>query len=263
MTDPAADPRNPFNYPINPDYGNGVFRRKIRLVNQPGRVDAALEDCNHGFCVSIEHDGHRVTEVHPEHRRIPLTTCAGAAKPLKALVGTPLGLDDKALAQTIDSSTNCTHWLDLALLAIAHAARDEAEREYLVNVPDDNGEAVAAQVLCNGRLVHSWMLQNWTVHAPASIAGKPLYRGFVKWASEYFSDADQREAAFILQKGYFVSSARLFDIASLEGDPASGHTVMHGSCYTYSPPHVSHAVRVGGASLRDFTDTPEQLLQFK
>ena len=267
MTDPSHDPQadanNPFNHPLNPEYGSGVYRRKIRLVNRPGRVEAALEDCHHGFCVTIAHDGQRVTAVSPEHRRIPLTTCAGAARPLRALVGTPLGLDDKALARVVDASANCTHWLDLSLLAIAQAGRDEAVREYLVNVPDDDGSAVAAEVWCNGRLVHRWMLHDWTIQAPRAMAGKPLYRGFVKWASDLFTDADKREAAFILQKGYFVSSARRFDVPALAGDPASGHTVMHGSCYTYSEPQVAHAVRIGAASVRDFSECPEQLLQFK
>ena len=259
----TVDPRNPFGHPLNPHYGAGVYRRKIRLVNTPGRVEGALEDCNHGFCVVLEHDGQRITRVLPEHRRIPMNTCGGAAEPLRALVGIPLGLDDRSLARRVNTSAHCTHWLDLTLLAIAHADRTEREREYLVNVPDYSGEAVPAEVWRNGELIHRWMVADWAIHAPAELVGKPLYKGFTRWAAACFGDADQREAAQVLQKGYFVSSARMFDASLLQGDPARAHTVMHGSCYTYSEPRLSRAVRLGASSVRDFSDTPEALLRFE
>ena len=43
--------RNPFNYPENPDFGQGIYRRRIRLENHNGWVSGDIEDCNHGFQV--------------------------------------------------------------------------------------------------------------------------------------------------------------------------------------------------------------------
>ena len=45
------------NYPRNPDYGTGTYRRRIRLEQGDGCVYGALEDTNHGFTVTVYHDG--------------------------------------------------------------------------------------------------------------------------------------------------------------------------------------------------------------
>src|SRR5690606_3542405 len=78
---------NPPDYPKNPAYGQGTFRRRIRLEGHDGHVRAALEDTNHGFCVTIHHDGQVVTAISPEAKRTPYDTCPEAGRNLQALVG--------------------------------------------------------------------------------------------------------------------------------------------------------------------------------
>lgn len=50
-------------YPANPNYGSGVFRRRISLIRQFNEVSVDLEDCNHAFRLWIKHDGSTVVEV--------------------------------------------------------------------------------------------------------------------------------------------------------------------------------------------------------
>lgn len=257
-----SDPRNPFNYPINPDFGHGVYRRRIRLEQLGNSVDGKLEDCNHGFCVMVYHDGEKVTAIEPEHKRVPYTTCGGAGRELQALVGTPLGLSSQELAERVNPRANCTHWLDLTLLAIRHAARNETVRQYDVEVPDEDNRATDAKVFRNNELVHHWLMRDWVLQAPEEMAGNTLFRGFSAWANSAFTDEEDKEAAFILQKGYFVSRARRFDIEKVSGESAAAHMSMRDACYSYSAPQRDSAVRTSGTT-RDFTDTPEELLTFK
>ena len=256
-----SDPRNPFNYPINPDFGKGIYRRRIRLEKQGNSVRGQLEDCNHGFCGVVHHDGNKITAIDPEHKRIPFDTCGGAAKPLMTLIDTPLGLNARQLAERVDPRANCTHWLDLTLLAIRQAARDEAVRQYDVEVPDELDSPTDAKVFRNGELIHHWQMRDWVIQAPAGLEGNTLFRGFSAWANREFTD-DEQEAAFILQKGYFVSRARRFDIEQIAGESAARHKSMHDACYSYSEPQRSKAHRTSGTT-RDFTETPEELLKFK
>src|ERR1017187_6873007 len=53
----------PSSVRANPLYGSGVFRRRVRLVNQPGFVCAELEDEAHGFRLHVGHDGLKVIAI--------------------------------------------------------------------------------------------------------------------------------------------------------------------------------------------------------
>lgn len=178
------------------------------------------------------------------------------------LVGLPLGLSLQELSAQVDIRGNCTHWLDLALLAIRHASRSETVRLYDIEVPDETDRPTQARILRNGEQVLEWPVKDWVLYAPSPFAGNTLFKGFSAWANKAFLDDDEKEAAFALQKGYFVSRARRFDIDSLAGESAKEHGMMAGACYTYSEPQSSIAVRTIKTTV-DFTDTPEQLLAFK
>lgn len=251
------------DYPKNPNYGHGCYRRRIRLFSEAGRVHAELEDTNHGFRCTIFHDGEKVTDIHSEVLRIPYDTCPGAAEPLRKLIGLPLCDDVQDLIPLTDAPSNCTHLLDLALLAIRHSKRTVAELIYDISVEDQREDSDAlAEVYANGALIHSWQTRDWTINEPKDLKSKVLYKGFSKWASAYFS-GDQREAAFVLQKGYFVSGARRFDIDTKAGQPANKHSeVMRGVCFSYSSPQIEVAKR-SAHSTRDFSNTPELLLKFQ
>ena len=262
----SFDPNNPLNYPLNPRFGDGVFRRAIRLMKHPendtdGCVIADMEDCNHGFSLTLTYAAGEVTGITPKARRVPFTTCPQAEQPLQQLVGQPLSHSTQALISQLDVSSHCTHWLDLALLAMAHAARDGVlQRQYRIDIPDET-DSTLAEVSCNEQTVHRWQMRDWAIQAPTALAGNTLYRGFARWANATFAHEDEREAAFVLQKGYFVSRARRFDLPNMAGEAAAGHTIMVGACFTYSEPHINTAKRTSGTT-RDFTDSEETLLTF-
>ena len=208
------------DYPKNPDYGHGRYRRRIRLTSEPGQVHGELEDTNHGFRCTIFHDGEKVTDIQSEVLRIPFDTCPGAVEPLRKLIGLALCDDIQTLIPLTDSSSNCTHLLDLALLAIRHSRRSVAELIYDICVEDqaeDNSPA-AAEVYANGKLLHRWQTCNWEITGPDELKHKVLYKGFSKWASACFT-GEEREAAFILQKGYFVASARRYTLMLKSAKP--------------------------------------------
>ncbi|MEX1668674.1 DUF2889 domain-containing protein [Zhongshania guokunii] len=251
-------------YPKNTVYGEGHYRRRIRLRAEPGQVHGELEDTNHGFSCTVFHDGNKITDIHSAALRIPFDTCPGASEPLRKLIGLPLCEDILDIKPLTDASANCTHLLDLALLAIRHSTRQEAEMIYDICVEDqaEETETATAEIYANGNLIHRWQTCNWAICSPADLDGKVLYKGFSKWASKQFS-GDQREAAFALQKGYFVAVARRYTDNSQVGQAANEHRdVMLGVCYSYSSPQIERATRTAN-SVRDFSNSPEQLLKFK
>lgn len=76
-------------YPANPDYGNGIYRRRIVLARRSTRVEARLEDSNHAFSLTLVHDGQHVTGVDGRALRYPLSTCPQAMTRLQKFVGLP------------------------------------------------------------------------------------------------------------------------------------------------------------------------------
>ena len=249
------------SFPRNPDYGNGIFRRRICLDGQPGKVIAELEDCCHGFRCTVYHDGSKVTDIQAEAIRIPLTTCSGAIDPIKALIGLPLTSSMMAIHRQFSPRANCTHLYDLTILAIAHCQRGNALRQYDIAVEDERDESATASIQRDGETILSWKTSQWTIQSPTVLINKPLHKGFSFWAIEHYN-GDDREAAFALQKGYFVAQARIYDMDKLAGAPAASQTSMLGVCYSYSPEVVEQAFRTVDTT-RDFTDTAEQLLKFQ
>src|SRR5690349_9253723 len=131
---------NPDKFKMNANYGNGVFRRRIRLIREAtgdsGQVHGALEDCNHGFQSTVFYQHGRVSEIKPQFMRIPFTTCGGAETPLKKLLGVAITASPAELLAIAPPLSNCTHLHDLTLLAIAHSQREETMVQYDVEVTD-------------------------------------------------------------------------------------------------------------------------------
>jgi hypothetical protein len=240
-----------------------LFRRRIRLTRQQHQVHGELEDDCHGFQVTLQHDGSVVTAVSGAALRVPLTSCAGALQPLQALVGCALDASPAAIMAKVKPRSNCTHWYDLSLLALAHVAQSDAVRVYDVEVVDApaDGGAARAEVFLNGRSIHCWQLRGTTVVEPQEYAGRPVLHGFSAWAYGAF-DGASREAAFVLSNGVFVAFSRMFDMSGISGQPALEHTNMLGACYSYSPGVVETSHRQFD-TVRDFSTTPEQLLEFR
>jgi len=250
-------------YPKTESYGQGRYRRRIRLRAEAGQVHGELEDTNHGFRCTVFHDGNKVTDIHSAALRIPFDTCPGATEPLRKLIGLPLCEDILDIKPLTDTAANCTHLLDLALLAIRHSTRQIPEMIYDICVEDQahDEQIASAEIYANGNLIHRWQTCNWAIISPSHLNGNVLYKGFSKWAATHFS-GDQREAAFALQKGYFVAVSRRYTDNSQVGQSANDHRdVMLGVCYSYSSPQIERAKRVAN-SMRDFSNVPEQLLKF-
>lgn len=248
---------------VNPRYGAGLYRRRIRLARTGRHVDAALEDDCHGFRLHLEHDGVRVTAVAGEALRVPLNTCAGALQPLQSLVGVALDAPVSSIVASVPPRGNCTHLFDLSLLALAHVSQPEPVRIYDVEVVDQaqEGAPARAEVFLNGESIHCWQLARMAIVEPQKFAGRPVLRGFSAWANEAFAGREL-EAAMVLSRGVFVACSRMFDMSEIGGQPALNHTNMLGACYSYSAGVVEHAIR-NHDTVRDFSETPEALLTFK
>lgn len=244
----------------NPDYGTGIFRRRIRLVSTGNQVQADLEDCNHAFRLTLLHDGQQVTGITAEPIRFPFNTCPGALVNLQGFIGCALSASIPEIRQFVRPEQNCTHLYDLATLALAHVAHGRTVRQYDVAIPDERDGVLPAEVSCDGLLQHSWQIRQREIIFPPHLAGKPIMKGFYQWATAEFA-GDALEAAEVLQRGYFVSHTRRLDLKSSVGRPAFGDRMPEGSCYSYNRGVVEHAFQACD-NVRDFTDTPELLLRF-
>jgi hypothetical protein len=235
----------------------GVYRRRIRLIAAPGTVRAALEDTAHAMRLVLRHDGARVTGIEPRFTRIPLTTCAGAAEPLRALVGLPLASYPEKRLATLDPRLNCTHLYHLALLALAHASRN-GTRQYDVAVPCDRSAPVWASLHRDGAIVHHWQIEGGGILAPAALAGRPVLQGFSRWAAAHF-DAETFEAAIVLHNGIFVSGAGHWETTKPRSLRASDYPELLGACFSYQPVRVQDGVYIPD-SPRDTTPPDVPLL---
>jgi len=259
---------DPAKFKLNPDYGNGVFRRRIRLVREGdqhnGRVHGALEDCNHGFQSTVFYVNGHVTDIKPQFMRIPFTTCDGAWQPLQRLQGATVSVSPSELLMMAPPLSNCTHLHDLTLLAIAHTQRESKVVQYDVEVTDASAGVSDLRIWRSTddgqqNLVHHWQSFNYAILSPAEFKGRPLFMGFSRWANDQFSGIEN-EAAFVLQKGNLVSIGRMLDVEAMTGSRAADENDRV-ACFTYSPENSSKAIRIGN-TVRDFTASEEKLLKF-
>jgi len=244
-----------------PEYGKGVFRRRICLQSEGLRVIAEVEDVSHGFRVHMQHDETHVTDIGAEMLRHPFNTCPGAIDQLQLFAGWALASERSTIRRDIDPSVNCTHLYDLAVLALAHATRPQRQRIYDIEVPDIIDGQTAVTVHRDGMLVHSWQIKENVIVAPESLSGVPIMKGFYRKASDQFV-GDELEAATVLQMGFYVSRARMLDPQTAAGMLAAADGMPHAACHTYGVGVVEQAWRIGGTE-RDFTDAPEMLLKFR
>ncbi|MDY0067051.1 MAG: DUF2889 domain-containing protein [Steroidobacteraceae bacterium] len=244
----------------NPSYGQGVFRRRVRITVRANEAHVDLEDANHAFRLALRHDGERITALEPEFVRHPFTTCPESGRHLAALVGRPLE-ELRRLRRAVETRLSCTHVMDMTALALAHVGEREFARLYDVAVEDERAGCTHARVVCDGRPVHEWVIARHMIVQPSALAGRPMMQGFHAWARDSFADREF-EAALTLQRGYFVAQARRYDTSPERDHPAVRDNMPDGVCYSYSAPVVQRALRVEG-SKRDFTHDAEALLRFE
>ena len=130
--DSAAVAKIPFAMTLNPHYGTGMYRRRVRLSHgveaDQRQVIAEMEDDNHGFRLVVTHDGQQITAIESNALRLPMTTCADAGSVLRQLVRVPLSDSPRALAAHSNPRLHCTHQFDLLGFASTHALRAQAVR---------------------------------------------------------------------------------------------------------------------------------------
>jgi hypothetical protein len=221
-------------------------------------VEGELEDDFHRFAVELGHDGRQVVRIRGVAGRHPWSTCPGALAPLQRLVGMPLATACNAVRDRTDPRAQCTHLLDLAGLAVAHAAAGRRERRYYVEIPDRVDGRCRARLGRDGAALLDWEIERGRIVAPEPFAGRPSFGGgFGRWA-ESALDPDLAEAAVVLQRACGISMGRMWDMDQVPGAWVFG-TMTGGACHTFGAGVVEDARRVLG-SMRDFTESPELLL---
>lgn len=244
--------------PAAASYGEGIYRRQIRLRATPGQVSGDLADDFHHFRVRLEHDGARISAAHGEAVRWPWSSCPGATEPLRALAGLALPVEAGAVAGHLDPRAHCTHLLDLAALAAALAGRSGRERFYDVAVPDRRADATRATLRRDGQVALAWDLTGNEITGPARYAGlRLLGRDFNLFCRDRL-DPDEREAAWVLRRACYIAIGRRHDFDAMPG-PSAFSAVIGSACHTFSPGNLEAATRMRG-SARDFTHRPEALL---
>src|SRR5206468_2244694 len=110
--------------------------RRVQMIDpRPGCVTAEVEDDYHRFFVELRHDGERITGVSTDAKRFPWTTCPAAGEHLAQRI-TGVALRDVEGREA--PLSHCTHMLDLAIMAAAHAhATQPTLYEMLVDDPHD------------------------------------------------------------------------------------------------------------------------------
>ncbi len=250
-----------FPLEFNPDYGSGVFRRRILLRSSGKSVIAELEDDNHAFRITLGHDGRVITDIDAEFLRVPKSTCGGAREPIMALVGAPLSDSPLALCDAADPRANCTHLFDLLSLAVTHAKREEKQRQYDGLVWDECEGEMRFEAQINGQVIIAGTLKGGVFLSPEPFTGRNLSKGFISWARETLG-REKLEAALVLQRTHFVSITRRILMNKLAGTRVADEPMPKGVCYSYNPGIIEDAINMPDV-VRDYSACPEKMLAFR
>ena len=235
-------------FPPNPDYGAGVFRRRMTLAGRVGEVAGELFDDFHHMRCGLAHDGEAVTAIAGEVLRFPFSTCAGADIALQELVG--MRLDAGAdLHREGRAQRNCTHLFDLAALAIDFAPAQGA-RVIEIEIADARaGGPVTARAWLDDTLIHDWHIADETICVP--FGGRSLFGGFAPWARTQFA-GEALQAALQIQKSALVARGRRY-IVDRGGGDLTDEPERVGSCFSFSEANFPVARRLIGyaRNLRD------------
>ncbi|MEM7413673.1 MAG: DUF2889 domain-containing protein [Myxococcota bacterium] len=236
-------------YTLDPDR---TFRRQIRLRADGANVTGELADDAHHFRVTLEHDGAKVVSLDGNALRHPWSTCPEALSPLRELVGMPLSERATAVGAYSAARRNCTHWFDLAGLAVAHAASGRTARDYTCAVWGHPQDEVHATLARDGERLFAWRLVDDTIHGDPPFDGRSLRGGFLAWAEETLP-LDLAEAAIVLRRGCTIGGVRFLDLDHASHAPDV--QIVAGQCHTYTKGTAERAKRMHG-SRRDFTRVP-------
>lgn len=254
----------------------GIYRRRVEIETiSPGVVRAALEDDFHHFVVEVTFDKGVVSAIEGRALRHPWTTCPGASERLRDFLGQPASTSIIRRKDVTDVSQQCTHQHDLAVLAIAHAARGEGRTVYEITVPDrpdrtlfpriENGVLyritdfdghTTATLDHDGARVLTWHLDGLHV---AEMDGLD-YRKAGRWGEDHDVDDQTLEHMKVLRQGIFVAGGRANDVDLVLDPESSLERASRPPCFVFQPIRLKSGRRVIGSTL-DFTDRGEALLK--
>jgi hypothetical protein len=174
---------------------------------------------------------------------------------LRSLVGSPLDARSTAILGRVRPNEHCTHLVDLAGLAIAHAYAGRATREYDLTIPDRVGNRSEPVLARDGAVLLQWVVEGGTIVDPPPFSGVSVtggFRGFV----ERELDVDTAEAAVVLRRGTMISWGRSMQLDDVD---VAAELDMLGSCHTFTVDSAEHELRKVGSTWV-FTDAPDRLL---
>jgi hypothetical protein len=164
------------------------------------------------------------------------------------------------ITEWTDSHQHCTHQLDLAGLAVAHAARvsagGAARRQYDAEIPYGllQGEEHTVVLARDGEVVLRWTVQGTRIVAPRPYA--EATGGFARWADANLS-ADAAEAAVVLRRACSIGLSRGLDLDSYP--TLADMPGLAPVCWSMQPERAPVAFRNRGL-IRDYDDRPDAML---
>ena len=254
----------------NPDYGKGVYRRRIVIdVEDASSIYAALEDEAHAFELSMSLEDLVIKKVEASWHRHPTTMCANANEALQELVGKSITQKPLGLSEQVVAMDNCTHFFDTAALVSRLACLYRTDKtqvsRYLYEIDINDAKQVegkAAQHLqlrLNGELLEEWYLEDEIINRPASHAGQHILKGLISWAREHLDD-EALMRAILIQKGYFVSVGRRYKMEKLAGIKCLDSFQPVDVCYAMRHGREKQARRT--ADRVSYSDAADKMLAF-
>ena len=241
-----------------PDRSFGRYHRRVRIVGDTWTSSADVEDDEHRFGADINHDGQRVLSVAGRAIRTPWTACPLAALQLTELCDTPLLSSPYKVIRQVRLAHQCTHMVDMAVLAVCAAALGIARREYdcVLTVEDKGGADWRIGTLRrdNEPRTH-WVVKDGVVLEPASYAGCEMLRSS-RWVEERTSRIEEIESVFIMQRAMLVAGGKRVILD--EHETAANQVWMTGACFAFQSSRIHEARRRFG-NTRTFSHPGELL----
>jgi hypothetical protein len=223
-----------------PDYA-----RRIEVLTSPGRVVAEMEDYVHHFRVELEHADGVVTRAVGTGVRVPWATCPLGAAGVARLAGAKIGPDSGETWVGGDRTDQCTHVIDLASVAVAHADRPSVR--YVARVSPAGGPRRHAVLRADGDPVLEWDLDDDVVQS-GHFAGLRVRSRELKQRMLALPDADQREHVAILRRACHIAPSRAVDLDDYAVANEIG--IIDSSCHTLQPDVARTSRRVRGSARR-------------
>lgn len=232
-----------------PTFPLGLWRR-IVLQPGPGWIGAALEDDMHCFSIRLDHDGERITKVIAKAHRTPWSACPGAT----AFIAKELTGELLAEVARRDPTQHCTHLLDMAIVAAAHA-HDTSPTVFDMQVADRVEGRTTATLFQDGAERLHWQLQDTIIEGPERFAGLDIKR-VSKWKHDF--PLQEAEWSTLLRRAIFISGGRVYQPPMGKRAAEMGPMRM-GVCYNYQVPQADKSTPI--FDRREFPMTEHEPLE--